>query len=724
MLAPPLANSPHRPATLRIFHLVLLLVCGSVFGELQAQIDTIAIDASEGDLQQQLIEDIATNAGDDTDEFSLNAAFDLLETYLKRPLNLNKASYDDLLETLLLTPIQINQILEYRNRMGGFISPYELQVIPSLNLEDIRRVQPYFRIGGELDDTNIPLGRMLQEGSRELYVRWDRRLETARGYELGPEDGVQYYLGSPNRLYTRFRSRYGNKMSIGFTAEKDPGEAFFAENNRKRGFDYYSAHFYVKGLNRTVKAVALGDFNISFGQGLVLFTGFGFGKSSQSTNIARGGQVLRPYTSVNEFNFLRGAATTLAIGDKTELTLFGSRKQRSANLLEASDTLDIDADLQGISSLNITGFNRTPNEVEDRNAITQTSYGLSLQHRGNQRFRLGLNVLGEHLSNPLDLSDRVDNAFFFEGTDLFNASIDYRYRYKNFTFFGEAAASRNTTPGATDRTGIAHLHGLMIGLNRYADLSILYRNYGVEYQSLSARPFGETSTGRNEEGLYFGLELRPGDHWRINAYYDVFRFPYFRFNVDAPDQGHEYRFRVTYWQKRKMETYLELRSETKGIGLSGEIIDPVIPRTRFQARLHFGYKITPFLEWRSRIDGGFTEDANEGRQHGVMIFQGIHYRPRGPWAFSTRIALFNTDSYDVRFYQYENGLLYNARVLPYYNRGTRSFLVVRYKGIRGITLEGRIAQTFFTDGREIGTGLEATGGPRRTEVGAQVIWRF
>jgi len=222
----------------------VLALCVALFGlSLSAQTDTLNTDGTEEDYQQQLIEDIATNAGDETDEFSFNAAFDLLDTYRKRPLNLNRATYDQLLETLLLTPIQINQILEYRDRMNGFLSPYELQVIPSLTLDDIRRIQPYFRIGGDLDDAQAPLGRMIKEGDRELYVRWNRNLESAEGYERGPDDGRQYYLGSPDRLYTRFRSRYGKKLSFGFTAEKDPGEAFFAENNSKRGFDYYSAHF-------------------------------------------------------------------------------------------------------------------------------------------------------------------------------------------------------------------------------------------------------------------------------------------------------------------------------------------------------------------------------------------------------------------------------------------------------------------------------------------------
>ncbi|MEL7163503.1 MAG: helix-hairpin-helix domain-containing protein, partial [Bacteroidota bacterium] len=89
-----------------------------------------------------------------------------------------------------------------------------------------------------------------------------------------------------------------------------------------------------------------------------------------------------------------------------------------------------------------------------------------------------------------------------------------------------------------------------------------------------------------------------------------------------------------------------------------------------------------------------------------------------------RFAVFRTDDYDVRFYQYENGLLYNARVVPYYGHGTRTFFLARYKGIRRLTIEGRIAQTFFTDGNTVGSGLNETNGPRGTDTGLQLIWRF
>ena len=44
--------------------------------------------------------------------------------------------------------------------------------------------------------------------------------------------------------------------------------------------------------------------------------------------------------------------------------------------------------------------------------------------------------------------------------------------------------------------------------------------------------------------------------------------------------------------------------------------------------------------------------------------------------------------------------------------------------VRNLTLEARIAQTYWRDRDTIGSGLEEVLGPRRTEVGAQVKYRF
>ncbi|MEL6142558.1 MAG: helix-hairpin-helix domain-containing protein, partial [Bacteroidota bacterium] len=614
---------------------------------------------------EQLIEDQLANEASENEDFDLNFAFVVLDAYRKRPLDLNKATADELAELPFFNDIQVSQLLEYRQRMNGFLNQYELQVIPGLDLETIRAALPYLRVGGGIDDLKVPLGRMVREGDREVFIRWNRNLEKARGFL---EDA---YQGDPNQYYVRFRQRYSNKLSFGVTMEKDPGEPFFNGANANQGFDYYSAHFYLRDVNKTLKAIALGDFTVNFGQGLILYTGFGAGKSALVTNVRRSGRTIKPYGSVNEALFMRGAAATIGIGDRMELTAFGSRRGRDANLLDV-DTLEVDGEipLAGVSSLDQDGLHRTTAELEDRNAVTQTSVGGSLRYRfPANRGKVGVNVLSENLSRPLNLTEQPYNRFFFQGTQLTNASVDYSYRLRNLTFFGEVAVS--------DNGGQAHLHGLLAGLDRFCNLAIVYRNYGRDYQALNARPFAETNGGRNEEGLYFGLELAPANHWILAAYYDIFRHPWLRFNTDGPTTGNEWRIRLTYWQKRKLETYLEVRNESKGVGIDlfDNPVDGIVTRDRFQARLHFAYRITKAFEWRNRLDWGFTNTELNDRQTGFMVYQDFIYRPIGfPLSFTSRIAFFNTDSYQVRFYNYENGLLYNFRIPAYYGRGSPDYL--------------------------------------------------
>ncbi|MBK8472078.1 MAG: hypothetical protein IPL33_07835 [Sphingobacteriales bacterium] len=57
-------------------------------------------------------------------------------------------------------------------------------------------------------------------------------------------------------MYARYRYKYGNKISYGITAEKDPGEPFFKGANAQ-GFDFYSAHLYLRDIG-IFKHIALG----------------------------------------------------------------------------------------------------------------------------------------------------------------------------------------------------------------------------------------------------------------------------------------------------------------------------------------------------------------------------------------------------------------------------------------------------------------------------------
>jgi len=679
--------------------------------ELFAQRDTI-ISPGITDADEQLIEDFIQST-DEEGDFDFNTAFELSRS---RPLNLNKASREDLETMGLLTPIQVNDFMNHRKKFGDLIAIFELQTIASFDLETIQRIRPFVSTYSGVDDYQIPITKMLVNGSNELYLRWSRVLEEQKGY-TPLEDGQtgSRYLGDQNKVYLRYRHFYQNRLSFGFTAEKDAGEEFFKGSN-KQGFDFYSAHLYLNNYSKVIKSVALGDYKLSMGQGLIRYSGFGAGKSSYVTSIKRNAQALNRYSSVNESLFMRGAAATFGLGEHIELTGFVSRRKRDANI-NAIDTLDF-ADTDEFSSLQISGLHRTSSEIEDENAIQQTSYGGILKYKTDKGY-IALNVLQERFNKKLQRNPQPYNRFYFNGDRLLNASLDYNYRYQNINFFGETAWS--------DNHELATLNGLLIGLDRHAEVALLHRYFSKAYQAIDANPFAEKRGGRNEQGTYIGLNLRPGRHWKVNTYVDAYRHPWLLFDADAPSKGIDYLFKVTYWQKRRMEAYIQLRSETKTVNNTStdDKIDPLTEFQIFRMRFHIANKVSKTIELRSRAYWGFAQRGDAPRQKGFAAYQDVIFKPMGfPISLTTRFAIFNTDGYAIRFYAFENNLLYTFSIPAYYNKGTRYYLNLRYRGIRNMTIEMRYARTYWANQETFGSGLEEINGQNRSELSAQIKVKF
>lgn len=689
---------------------LFLFVCTSTI--LVAQVDSIPLP----DIKGEIIEDILNNADEESD-FEFNTAFEYLDAYLQSPLDLNEAGEADLREIGLFTDVQVLNLLSYRETVGKLISIYELQAVPGLDLATIRRVIPYVGVKGHVDDYQLSLWEMISEGKNEIYTRWQTVAEEQLGYTPVPEGKVgARYLGDPNQLYFRFKHSYGNRLSYGITAEKDRGEEFFKGNN-KQGFDFYSAHFYLRNYNQRLKALAIGDYGVSLGQGLIFFTGFNYGKSAQVATIKRSGRQLRGYSSVNEFNFLRGAATTLGFGEKLELTLFASYQGIDGNLVEP-DSTDIDVLEASISSLNATGYHRTENEVKDKNVIQKLTTGGSVKYK-MEKGHIALNGVFHQFSTPLQSVVRPYNQFYFRGSELINGSLDYNFRLGKFNLFGETAMS--------DNGSVATLNGLLTGLDPKVDFAMLFRHYPRDYWSFGASPFAETSGARNETGLYTGIVVRPHRDWIVSAYIDVWQHPWLRFQVDAPSHGYEYRFRLTHFKKRKYTAYVEVRDEIKqrNVPIFETKSNDLLPSRRFQTRFNFAYKVSKAVELRSRVDLGFSDNEINGYQDGFAVYQDLIFKPIGiPFSFTTRYALFDTDGFQVRFYNFENNLLYTFSIPAYYNRGSRFYFNLRYKGIRNMTIEARFAQLYWSNQDQIGSGLEEINGPVRTELGAQIKYQF
>jgi len=477
------------------------------------------VDGVPRDLIEQRIEAAAEQLGGEAD---LSNLFEILTDRYLDPIDLNHTDAQELSTILLLSDVQISDILQHRQRFGRFLNVYELQTLNSMDVRTIRMILPFVEVRENPLGSTASLREILNKGTHEITVRSTMNIESRRGFMDRPSpfgkdfayaDGDplpdfadpnvvdslrrnnRVYLGSPFRVYTRYRFRYRQNISFGFTAEKDEGEEFF-RGTQPNGFDYYSAHLFVRNIGR-LKALAIGDYQAQFGQGLTFWNGLGFAaKSSFTMNVKRNAPGLAPYTSVNENLFLRGVAATFDVGKHFEVTAFGSRKNIDANVQSAAasaeDSLGINQGSEVIfSSFLEDGFHRTFTEVSRKDALGENIVG---GHVAYKRRSMTIGATAAHVEYTGALSRNVQpyNQFDFNGAQNTTAGLDWNVLYRNLTWFGEAATSANG--------GMAMNTGVLLSLDKRVSMSMLYRNYGRDFHGLYSVAFAEGTNPWNERG--------------------------------------------------------------------------------------------------------------------------------------------------------------------------------------------------------------------------------
>lgn len=659
---------------------------------------------------QQRIEFISEQL--EAEEIDLTNVVEVLNYRYDNPLNLNTATKEELEELNLLTDIQINDLILHRKLFGKLITIYELQSLKYWNLETIRLVLPFVKVDDKLDQLHVSLKEAIKQGKFEAFLRYQTITEQKSGYE-NVSDSVllnsnSYYHGDAGRYYSRLRFSYRTNLSVGITAEKDPGEAFFRGNN-KNGFDFYSAHAYYKG-GKYLRAVALGDYQVQIGQGLNLWSGYAFGKTADVANVKRSAASIRPYTSVDETRFMRGAAVELG-WKKFEFTSFASVKK-----VDASVSLDsLLDDLEFVSSINLTGLHRTNSEIARKNTLTELIFGGNLRYE-NQGLHLGLAAISWGYDKAYSKSIRPYNQFDFRGKNTLSVSADYSYVFRNMHFFGEVS-------NVTHNNSFANLHGLLLALDSRASLSLVYRDYQRGYETFYNAGFSEGSQTKNEKGLYAGLAFSLNKQWSIDSYVDVFKFPWLKYQVDAPSRGHEFMIQPSYKPSRNLQIYARFREQVRqknSRDSDGTIIgiEDVLQRNY---RLNMSYKLSDAITIKSRVEYVTINRKSNDPEDGVILTQDILYKPKKlPIDVSLRYALFQTDSYDSRIYTYENNALYVFSVPSYYYQGSRAYILLRYTFLRKCDLWFRYGTFIYANRNSLGSGAEEITQPTKTDITIQL----
>lgn len=682
--------------------ILLLSIFVISFGSLPAMAQEVTPAAEE------LAEQLSTQP--EADVYENDEYLQTLEELSKHPLDINQVTEEALLELRLVTEMQARQLILYREMMGKFLSLYELQAVPLWTTQLIRKLMPYLVIGTKAAQTP-GLKKMIENGEKKLLLRFTQVLERAKGYDRPDSGTANFYPGGPQALLLRYEHQYKRDMQFGFLAEKDAGEQFF-KGKQRQGFDFYSFHFFLRNRG-IVRLLAIGDFVVNMGQGLMQWQSPGFGKGAEVMQIRKEGDLFKPYRSSGEINFHRGLALAMTKG-KWQLGFFGSYRRLDANLV--SDSLQVANDY--VSSFQSSGYHRSFSETADKSIQRQLTLGGSLQWR-SPKIELAINALAYKFGYPLQKQDGLYQQFNWQGQSLQNLGFNYAITRRNFHFFGETAISGNG--------GFATLQGLLLSAARDIDISLVYRSISRNYASMNSMAFTAVSVPVNEQGLYMGLVIRPSESLTLQTYADFFRFPWLKYRIDRPSEGSDYLLEMQYKPDKKLEITSRYRRQKKMLNDNPEMLalSPVTTVIQQNWRTHINYIFNTNYRIQLRTELAWFKRGGRPLEEGFLTY--LEFRQKTlvkSLDFGLRLQYFVTGGYDSRIYAYENDVLYGFSVPFFDGKGLRYYANIKYKFSQKLQAWLSFSQTVYKDKTLIGSGLDEISGNRRTELKAELIYAF
>lgn len=621
----------------------------------------------------------------------------------EEPLNLNQVEREDLQQLVFLSDFQIENLMYYRYKAGEFLTIYELMLVEGLDMTDIRRILPFVEVGDkEKTRDKIKLKSAIKYGKYEVLSRMDYIPEEKKGFRKN-DMGEAAYLG--DRLYNHIKCRYRYKDRIYFnlTAEKDAGEQFWGDYNKL--YDFWSASLQLKDIGK-IQNLIVGDYQVNFGQGLVISQAFKTGKSAMATNICDMNSGFKRYGSTNEFNYMRGVAATFR-WHNFRLHGFYSLDKKDGNMQD-----DV------FTGFYQTGFHRTLSEIAKKNLITQQVMGCNVNYHGAW-YKLGFSSFFMYLDKPLQPKLAPYNLHYFSGQHQWVNGIDYRLRWRKINFFGEFALD--------DWKHGTWLSGASFAPISRVSLAVLYRNFSPQYSAFYANSFGEGSGSRNESGMYIGAEISPIKNIKLSCYADGYRFPWLRYGVDAPSNGKDFLMQMIYTPYRKFQLNLRLRHKTaqQTKKTDNEALPQKITNEKTALRLQSNYE-TGIFRFRQQLDGNIIQRSTGDFSYGFSALQdiGLQFK-KLPLRLDFSYAFFDAENYDNRMYVFERDVLFAFSVPSLSGIGSRYYLNLRYDISKKLSCWMKFSQTVYSDGRdEVGSSNESVIGNRKSEIRGILRYKF
>jgi hypothetical protein len=655
----------------------------------------------------QYLEELSDSEESNTAD--LEQLFDDLSYLSEHPFNLQTVTKKDLERLPFLSPIQIENLLYYIYKYAPLVDIYELKNVEDLDFKTISYLLPFVYLGEVGDpDSKFQWKDLLRYAKQEFMLRSDYTFQTKAGYKQASEEEVsdnpnKQYLGEPYYLSFRYGYQCQDRIQLGFSGEKDAGEAFLNKNHT--GFDYYAFNLNIKDLG-VLESLHLGDYRLSFGQGLVMNTNFSMGKTSSVGAINQNNTGIKRHVSTNENGFFQGVAGTLKLKD-LRLNLFYSHRNHDAN-----------SDSSYLYTFKTDGYNRIPNDLNKRRTAKVNTAGSHLQWK-NESINLGLTAVyysfGGKEYNP---DPKPYNLFYLRAEKHFNSGLNYGYKGKKFFFQGETAVDGNGK--------WATVNNFLFNPASSVNLAFSYRNYARDYNAFYGKAFSESSTVQNEKGFYTGIQFHPWQKWELSAYMDFFQFPWLKYGINSPSSGTDGLLQLSYKRNDRLQMNLRYKYKEKCKNVIQEKGNEtfVLPYEQHRWRYQFNYRNDNGFGMKTQADYNLYL-ADLDSQSGWSLTQNFSLaRNQSKIQIDGSLAYFHASDWNSRISVYEKNVLYAFSFPNYYGEGFRIYSVLKLKIISHLTIYLKLSTTHYFDKDVIGSGLEEIQGKNKTDISALLKYNF
>ncbi len=686
---------------------LLTILLGGCMGSYAQTSDSVAVDTTV--LRPRLERVLDAFGG--ADQTTAQAA-ERFTALAKSPLDLNNASAGDLSVLPGLSGSDAYRIVQHRRKQGPYQAWTEVREVSGITQTTVGAIRPFLTLTPPDPGIFPGFDTVISNLDFSLIQRYSRDLDLGRGYRTGR------FLGAPGRLTTRLRLEHRRRLQLAMTLDKDPGEPLrWSPSTDTYGFDHISGSLTLRDLG-PIETLVLGDFTGQFGQGIALWQGLRFGKGRDPVSPAlQTGRGVVPYHSASEANFFRGIAATISLPAGLSLTAFASHRHRDASLDSSAAPSGPSSSSIPVRTVSVGGQHRTPSEIARKGTFGERTMGSALEYRASI-LHVGMVGYRARFDRPLRPGDRPSRRYRVDGRGTSMVSAYATAFLDDYTLFGEVARTPSGTYGG--------LFGAALNANSIADAILLGRWYPPQFAGLYGGAFGNGSRPQNEIGIYTGLNLQIARDWTLGVYFDQFRAPWLRFNIPRPTTGWETRAVLDYEPRPWLSTYLQVRTQsqeeaTEQQGPGGRLLEAVQRERRSSLRWHTEYTFSDALTARTRIElSRRTTPASSAS--GVFLSQGLRWTPHPRVQLDAQLAFFDTDGFAARIYAYERDLLYSFSVPVFFDRGRRSYVLIRYEPVPSLTIEAKYGITTYDNRSRIGSGLNEFQGSSRREIRAQIRW--